>query len=118
MPIFAPDKERCGSAAKRESISSPSARITPNTNVPPVVITGMTINNQPLSHDKMIASPPPLFYHDRVVSFEFAALNFIQPGRNRYKYRMEGFDRVWVAATPAARMQPTPTSMPAATPSA
>jgi len=32
---------------------------------------------------------------DEVVTFEFAALHFSDPGRNRYAVRLEGFDREW-----------------------
>jgi ligand-binding sensor domain-containing protein len=34
--------------------------------------------------------------HDQtVLTFEFAALNFIQPEKNRYAYRLEGFEDDW-----------------------
>jgi len=29
------------------------------------------------------------------VTFEFAALNFVLPQKNQYKYKLEGFDRDW-----------------------
>jgi len=34
-----------------------------------------------------------------VVSFEFAALNYSQPEKNRYAYRLEGFDEEWTFTT-------------------
>ena len=37
-----------------------------------------------------------LSYRDDVISFEFAALNFTVPKRNRYAYMMEGFDEEWI----------------------
>ncbi len=37
------------------------------------------------------------YWHD-VISFDFAALNFIQPGKNRYAYMLEGFDEDWIFA--------------------
>ncbi|MBL1214339.1 MAG: hypothetical protein HND52_13355 [Ignavibacteriae bacterium] len=37
-----------------------------------------------------------LSYRDDVISFEFAALNFTVPKRNRYAYMMEGFDADWI----------------------
>ena len=37
-----------------------------------------------------------LGYRDDVVTFEFAALDFASPEENRYRYRLEGFDRGWV----------------------
>jgi len=35
---------------------------------------------------------------DRIVRFEFAALDFAAPDRNRFQYRLEGFDDRWVDA--------------------
>ena len=35
---------------------------------------------------------------DRVVYFNFAALDFTAPERNRFRYRLEGFDDDWVEA--------------------
>jgi len=33
---------------------------------------------------------------DNVFSIEFAALSFIQPGKNQYKYKLEGFNEDWL----------------------
>jgi diguanylate cyclase (GGDEF)-like protein/PAS domain S-box-containing protein len=35
---------------------------------------------------------------DRVVRFEFAALDFAAPERNRFAYQLEGFDEHWIEA--------------------
>ena len=37
-----------------------------------------------------------LEYSHSVFSFEFAALNFINPGKNQYLYKMDGFDQDWI----------------------
>jgi signal transduction histidine kinase/ligand-binding sensor domain-containing protein/DNA-binding response OmpR family regulator len=42
--------------------------------------------------------PLPLTYNDKLVSLEFAALDFTSPANNRYQYRLEGFDSRWVDA--------------------
>jgi signal transduction histidine kinase/ligand-binding sensor domain-containing protein/DNA-binding response OmpR family regulator len=34
---------------------------------------------------------------DNVFSIEFAALNFIQPSKNQYKYKLEGFNNDWLS---------------------
>lgn len=39
-----------------------------------------------------------LAHDDHVVTFEFAALSLRQAARNRYAYRLEGFDEAWVEA--------------------
>ncbi|MES1222534.1 MAG: triple tyrosine motif-containing protein, partial [Bacteroidota bacterium] len=36
-----------------------------------------------------------LSYKQSVFTFEFAALNFILPGKNQYAYKLEGFDQDW-----------------------
>jgi diguanylate cyclase (GGDEF)-like protein len=44
-----------------------------------------------------------LSWRASVFSFEFAAPHFTDPGRNRYAYRLQGFDRDWVDADAAHR---------------
>ena len=36
-------------------------------------------------------------YRDNILTFEFAALSFAKPAKNRYAYRMEGLSDHWVA---------------------
>ncbi|HEY6192479.1 MAG TPA: two-component regulator propeller domain-containing protein [Bacteroidota bacterium] len=66
--------------------------------IPPVVITGFKKFDQPV-----VAGFVPgetrevtLEYTESVFSFEFAGLEFTNPGGNRYAYAMEGFDREWM----------------------
>ncbi|MBS0379725.1 MAG: response regulator [Proteobacteria bacterium] len=47
--------------------------------------------------------PLRLAYDDRLVTFEFAQLDFTSPGANRYAYRLEGFDPQWIDAGSARR---------------
>jgi hypothetical protein len=54
-----------------------------------------------------------LSYRDSVVTFEFAALDFVQPSKNQYKYKLEGFDRDWNKV--GGRRLATYTNLPAAT---
>lgn len=44
-----------------------------------------------------------LGYQDYTVSFELAALDFASPGKNRFRYRLEGFERDWVNSGPFRR---------------
>jgi signal transduction histidine kinase len=39
-----------------------------------------------------------LSYRDNFFSFEFAALNYTAPEKNRYAYMLEGFDREWISS--------------------
>jgi diguanylate cyclase (GGDEF)-like protein len=51
-----------------------------------------------------------LSHHDRVIAFEFAALDFTAPQRNKYAYMLEGFDDTWVNLETSRRA--TYTSLP------
>ncbi len=75
---------------------SPAA-IRDNTSVPPVHITGVEVGSrdgvrvvEPGGLDRLVLNPG-----DTTVGFRFAALSFTAPGRNRYVYRLEGFDPAW-----------------------
>ncbi|HLT71860.1 MAG TPA: ATP-binding protein, partial [Cyclobacteriaceae bacterium] len=35
-------------------------------------------------------------YEKKVLTFEFAVLDFTDPGKNQYAYKLEGFDREWI----------------------
>jgi len=63
---------------------------------PPVVITDFSIFNtsQPFNPTETIR----LNYDQNFISFEFAALDFHDPLRNQYAYKLEGFDEDWVQA--------------------
>ncbi|KAA0230069.1 response regulator [candidate division KSB1 bacterium] len=37
-----------------------------------------------------------LTYKDNILTFEFAALNFIRPEKNQYAYKIEGFNDNWI----------------------
>jgi signal transduction histidine kinase/ligand-binding sensor domain-containing protein/DNA-binding response OmpR family regulator len=50
---------------------------------------------------------------DNVLIFEFAALDYSAPGKNRYAYRMVGFNDTWIDAAPARRA--TYTNLPPGT---
>lgn len=65
---------------------------------PPVVLTAFLKLNRPEA-----GGPPPfaldgvrLGYRDHLVTFEFSALDFAAPDRNRYAYKLEGFDKEWI----------------------
>jgi signal transduction histidine kinase/DNA-binding response OmpR family regulator len=74
--------------------------------IPPVVITDFRLFNKqiPIGEDsplkKSISETKKLEMSnmENYLSFEFAALNYINPERNRYRYIMEGLDREWINA--------------------
>ena len=79
-----------------------------NPHIPPIVITDFQLFNKPVligidtSNNRSILKKSiteteeiELFYDDNVISFEFAALDFHIPEKNKYAFIMEGFDRDW-----------------------
>ncbi len=44
-----------------------------------------------------------LSYRDNMFSFEFAALHYVFPEKNKYAYKMEGFDKDWIHTSAAQR---------------
>jgi diguanylate cyclase (GGDEF)-like protein/PAS domain S-box-containing protein len=80
------------------------ADIVENPAAPAVVLTGLKIFNRPAvigerdsPLEKAISETRRLTLSHRhsVVTFEFAALNFVLPEKNQYAYKLEGFDRDW-----------------------
>ena len=78
---------------------------------PPVRFTRFLLNNEPvpLIADSSSAAFAlrnaihrterlSLSWRDKVIGFEFAALNYIAPEANRYRYKLDGFDEDWVEA--------------------
>ncbi|MCB9125801.1 MAG: GGDEF domain-containing protein [Caldilineaceae bacterium] len=65
---------------------------------PPVVITSFSIFNQPAPVDLTGKTPIDLTYDESFIAFEFAALDYHAPQKNRYAYKLEGFDEGWVDA--------------------
>ncbi|MET3132150.1 signal transduction histidine kinase/ligand-binding sensor domain-containing protein/CheY-like chemotaxis protein [Oxalobacteraceae bacterium GrIS 1.11] len=81
---------------------------------PPVAITDFQILNRPVTAGKgdypdvlggAIERTAALTLDHRatVFSLEFAALHYAAPQRNRYAYRLEGFDRDWVLSDASKR---------------
>jgi signal transduction histidine kinase/ligand-binding sensor domain-containing protein/DNA-binding response OmpR family regulator len=89
------------------NIISPEA-ISHNTIVPDVVLTdlrvfdkspqpGEVINNRVLLKTAISAIQEiTLKYHENIFSLEFAALNYSNPEKNQYAYKLEGFNNDWL----------------------
>jgi len=81
-----------------------------NNKIPPVVITDFKIFNHSLRpgvlyNDRKYLQKSilktdkiELSYQDYVFSIEFSALNFVSPSKNKFAYRLEGFDNNWIYA--------------------
>jgi len=83
-----------------------------NPYIPPVVITGFSIHNQavpiqdnfddtlswkiPLACAIHYTNEVELTYQQNDFSLEFAALNFVNPESNLYKYKLEPYETEWI----------------------
>jgi signal transduction histidine kinase/ligand-binding sensor domain-containing protein/DNA-binding response OmpR family regulator len=78
--------------------------IVQNSYIPPVMLTNFKIFNKDVGIDK--AKSPlkkhisetrkiTLAHNQSVITFEFAALNYILPEKNQYAFIMEGFEKEW-----------------------
>jgi len=76
-----------------------------DTTPPPVFIVGLEINHKkadfsspgsPLAQPLETLQELRLNHDQNNLSFEFAALDFTDPSKNRYRYRLVGLDKDWV----------------------
>lgn len=83
---------------KKGLVSFHPREIQENPIAPPVKITGMWINDSPAKLDSSISAKKriKLNYLQRTISIKFSALNFMNPGKNKYAYKMEGVDAEWI----------------------
>ncbi len=82
--------------------------ITANNHIPPVKLTDLWINHERVAPgkelDDRIILPRAiqyldtlsLSYKDKVMKFDFAALDYWNPELNQYRYKLENFDPQWV----------------------
>jgi ligand-binding sensor domain-containing protein len=83
------------------------SEITPTIDDAPLVITGFKIFNKPVPIGKKIQDRVILenhisktdhitvSYKENVLSFEYTALNYDNPNKIKYAYRLENFDKNW-----------------------
>jgi signal transduction histidine kinase/DNA-binding response OmpR family regulator/ligand-binding sensor domain-containing protein len=75
-----------------------------NMHIPPVVLTDLKLRNvsvqigdsgsilsEAISETKEIKIP----YEQNVITLEYAALDFLNPGKNQYSHMLEGFEKEW-----------------------
>ncbi len=76
------------------------SQINQNKHVPPVLLTDLKIFNESVQFDVPFSEMEMLeLDHDQsVVSISFASMDFTAPHLNRYRYKLDGFDRDWVEA--------------------
>ncbi len=78
-------------------------RLSPNSYLPPVVLTGFLLFNRPVRPDGKSTLQKPIWatntltlnHNQNIFTLEFASLSYIDPERNRYRYRLEGLEKDW-----------------------
>ncbi len=79
--------------------------IRDNTYVPPVMLTHFKKfyqdvpilgQNSPLQQHISWTNQIELQHTDNIISFRFSALDFTDPEKNQYAYKLEGFDEDWI----------------------
>ena len=65
---------------------------------PTVVLTGLSIFGKVAEPSLLHARSLALPYDQNSLSFSFAALDYVDPERNRYAYRMTGIDAGWTSS--------------------
>lgn len=68
-----------------------------NSYIPPVVLTGITLFGVPMlfSGDIAYLNDISLSYEKKVLTFTFSALEYTDPKRNNYSYKLIGYDQAW-----------------------
>ncbi len=71
-----------------------------DTSVPPVVITEIKVMNKVINFEGLIKKDGAIIlpYDQKVISFEFAALDYKAPLKNQYAYYLENFDNGWIVS--------------------
>jgi signal transduction histidine kinase/ligand-binding sensor domain-containing protein len=75
-----------------------SAAFVPWQEQPALVVTDLKINGKAAAPGPLTGAQPRLTLHpeQRHFSIEFAALDYSQPRRNRYRYQLQGYDSEWI----------------------
>ncbi|MBC8165914.1 MAG: PAS domain-containing protein [Bryobacteraceae bacterium] len=95
-------------------------QIVEKPSIPPVVLSGFSLRNEPvapspgsvLAQSITFTRSLTLSHQQNMFSFEFAALSYVDPARNQYRYMLEPLDHSWNRAE-ADRRLATFTTLPA-----
>jgi ligand-binding sensor domain-containing protein/serine phosphatase RsbU (regulator of sigma subunit) len=73
-------------------------RMSINTNIPRIAFTSFEVMTSQRNRNVIVQGKEELILQPEENSFsvEFAALDFTRPGKNRYAYKLEGFDDNWI----------------------
>ncbi len=74
-----------------------------NQTPPRIVITGFRIFNEPVGREFSNGDTIALRYSDNFFSFEFSALDYTNPAKNWYRYKLEDYDPDWITRDASRR---------------
>lgn len=66
-----------------------------NQNVPDIYIESVDLFNTPLQKNELYKTALEFKSDENVITFNFSALNYLNPEKCSYTYKMEGFDNDW-----------------------
>ncbi len=77
--------------------------IIDNHHVPPIVITSVKLFGEEMPHSRYTSNEDmrrsvALEHYENTLSFEFSALDFFDPRKNKYAYMLTGIDSDWIYA--------------------
>ncbi len=90
------------------------ALLSTNTHVPPVLLTDFTLFRRSVEHGEDSPLKLPIWstssitlsHEQNIFAFGFAALSFVAPEKNRYRFRLENFESSWTEGGSSIRRAP------------
>lgn len=76
------------------AVTDPKLKIEKNEKAPPVMVRSVIANKRHISDFKGNHIPPGR----GELEFNYTALSYTEPEKNRFKYKLEGFDQDWIDA--------------------
>lgn len=68
-----------------------------NNTIPKVEITQLRVNNKKIN-PSFFHSPKKFHHQENTIFLSFASLDFNDPSKNKYQYKLEGVDKEWIAS--------------------
>ena len=74
------------------------AQVKDNTYVPPIILTAFKVFGKHVELEEVVSDIEEIVisYKDNFFSFEFVALDYLDPKKNQYAYILENFDQDWI----------------------
>jgi ligand-binding sensor domain-containing protein len=66
-----------------------------NPNFPKLIFPSYSVNGKSYSRNSGVAQLN-FTYRDKNITFDFAGINFIDPSKTQFEYKLEGYDKEWI----------------------